>query len=191
MERFEVAKGYEDKEINIPKRSTAYSAGYDLEAAENIVIPPYYDLTNKMYSELAKEVLEDTGETKGINFLAKTLDEMSDFTKNAHLKLTLIPTGLKCKLDPNHYLKLVSRSSLPLKNWLICANSEGIIDSDYYGNPDNDGAIYFQVINLSPVPILIKKGDRICQAIVQEYITLDGDNADGERSGGFGSTGNE
>lgn len=38
---FEVAKGYEDKDIHIPVRKTKYSAGYDIEAAEDIVIPVY------------------------------------------------------------------------------------------------------------------------------------------------------
>ena len=31
---FEIAKGYEDKGINLPVRKTAHSAGYDVEAAE-------------------------------------------------------------------------------------------------------------------------------------------------------------
>ena len=30
---FEIAKGYEDKDIHIPVRKTANSAGYDVEAA--------------------------------------------------------------------------------------------------------------------------------------------------------------
>lgn len=38
---FEVAKGYEDKEINLPVRKTKYSAGYDVEAACDTVIPPF------------------------------------------------------------------------------------------------------------------------------------------------------
>lgn len=38
---FEIAKGWEDKGINIPVRKTKYSAGYDVEAAEDVVIPPY------------------------------------------------------------------------------------------------------------------------------------------------------
>lgn len=38
---FEIAKGWEDKNIHLPKRSTMYSAGYDIEAAEDIVIPMY------------------------------------------------------------------------------------------------------------------------------------------------------
>lgn len=38
---FEIAKGYEDKDIHIPVRKTANSAGYDVEAASDMVIPPY------------------------------------------------------------------------------------------------------------------------------------------------------
>lgn len=38
---FEVVKGYEQKEIHLPIRSTLYSAGYDIEAAENVKIPPF------------------------------------------------------------------------------------------------------------------------------------------------------
>ena len=39
---FEIAKGYEDKDIHIPVRKTAHSAGYDIEAAEDIIIPVYH-----------------------------------------------------------------------------------------------------------------------------------------------------
>lgn len=38
---FEVAKGFEDKGINLPVRKTKYSAGYDVEAAEDITIPAF------------------------------------------------------------------------------------------------------------------------------------------------------
>lgn len=38
---FEIAKGWEDKGINLPVRKTKYSAGYDVEAAEDVVIPSY------------------------------------------------------------------------------------------------------------------------------------------------------
>ena len=41
MRGFEIAKGWEDKDINIPKRKTMKSAAYDLEAAEEIVIPSF------------------------------------------------------------------------------------------------------------------------------------------------------
>ena len=38
---FEIAKGFEDKNINIPVRKTVRSAAYDLEAAEDIVLPSF------------------------------------------------------------------------------------------------------------------------------------------------------
>ena len=38
---FEVAKGFEDKQINMPQRKTKYSAGYDIEAAEDCIIPSF------------------------------------------------------------------------------------------------------------------------------------------------------
>lgn len=38
---FEVAKGFEDKGINLPVRSTMYAAGYDVEAAEDVTIPSF------------------------------------------------------------------------------------------------------------------------------------------------------
>ena len=39
---FEIAKGWEDKDIHIPERKTKHSAGYDVEAAEDMIIPMYY-----------------------------------------------------------------------------------------------------------------------------------------------------
>ncbi|MBR2679084.1 MAG: dUTP diphosphatase [Bacilli bacterium] len=38
---FEIAKGFEDKEINLPVRKTKYSAGYDIECAEDTVVPSF------------------------------------------------------------------------------------------------------------------------------------------------------
>lgn len=38
---FEVVKGYENADIHMPVRKTKLSAGYDVEAAEDVIIPPY------------------------------------------------------------------------------------------------------------------------------------------------------
>ncbi len=38
---FEIAKGYEEKGIHLPVRKTKYSAGYDVEAAEDVIIPAF------------------------------------------------------------------------------------------------------------------------------------------------------
>lgn len=145
---FEVAKGFENSNINLPVRKTKYSAGYDVEAAEDCVIKPY---------------------------------KFGD-------KPTLVKTGLKAYMAEDEYLMLCNRSSNPFKKGLVLANSVGIIDADYYGNPDNDGAFMYAFYNFFDKDIEIKKGDIIGQAIFQKYYTVDQDCAEGQRMGGFGST---
>lgn len=39
---FEIAKGWEDKGINLPVRATKYAAAYDVEAAEDMTIPVFH-----------------------------------------------------------------------------------------------------------------------------------------------------
>ena len=103
------------------------------------------------------------------------------------IKPTLIPTGLKAYCEEDEYFMLVNRSSGPKKG-LLMANSIGIVDSDYYGNIDNDGHFYFQFWNVSDHDLEIKKGDIIGQVIFQKFLITDDDNAEGIRIGGFGST---
>ena len=145
---FEIAKGFEDKSINLPIRKTKYSAGYDVEAAEDVVIPSF---------------------KKG-------------------MKPTLVKTGIKAYMEDDEMLLLYNRSSNPGKKGLILANSVGVIDKDYYGNPDNDGHIMFAFFNVKEEDIEIKKGDVVGQAIFQKFLVTDDDTAEGERVGGFGST---
>ncbi len=151
MERkrgFEVAKGFENSNINLPVRSTKNSAGYDVEAAEDCVIPAF----------------------------------------KPGQKPTLVKTGIKAYMESDEVLILANRSSNPGKKGLIMANSIGVVDSDYYGNPDNDGHIMYAFFNFKAEDIEIKKGERIGQAIFQKYLVTDNDIAQGERTGGFGST---
>ena len=42
--------------------------------------------------------------------------------------------------------------------------------------------------NFKNEDVKIEKGERIGQAIFQKYLIADNDSADGERTGGFGST---
>ena len=68
------------------------------------------------------------------------------FEKDA--KPTLVKTGLKAYMQDDEMLLLYNRSSNPGKKGLILANSVGVIDKDYYGNPDNDGHIMFAFYNI-------------------------------------------
>ncbi len=177
MNKFEVVSAYAGKGINIPTRATHAAAGYDFEVAEDIVVPSMEKL---WYKALSFSYEHHT----------KTLEEMAKFTKAEKVKPTLVPTGIKCQLASDHYLELSVRSSTPLKHWLILANGVGIIDGDYYNNADNEGHIYFQLINLSPFDIQLKKGDKIGQGIIKKFEVTDDDYKyeKKERAGGFGST---
>ena len=188
MAKFEKVSRFSDVEINLPQRKTAQSAGYDMEVAEDIVVPSYLSLCRILDDETADVIkVEKDGELYA-EIRALTLDEMAAVTKRTKAKPTLVSTGMKCKLDPGTYLELSVRSSCPLKYWLLLANSVGIIDADYYNNPDNEGEIFFQMINLSPYDIRLNKGDIIGQGIIKPYLTTEDDEATGDRLGGFGST---
>ena len=63
-----------------------------------------------------------------------------------------------------------------------------IIDSDYYQNPSNEGEIFLQLFNLLPTDILLRKGDKIGQGIIQTYNVTEDDVTGEDRKGGFGST---
>ena len=175
MAYFERISKYEPEEVSLPVRKTRLSAGYDIAAAEDCVIPSYNSLM---------ETLKTTSQPHTIT----NLEAVAALTKLLKAKPTLVPTGIKCHLEDDEYLELSVRSSTPLKYWIILANGVGIIDADYWNNSDNEGHIYFQLINLSPFDIKINKGEILGQGIIKKYIKTDDDQADAERTGGFGST---
>ena len=119
-----------------------------------------------------------------------SIDRLSKITKEHKTKPTLVSTGMKCKLDPDTYLELSVRSSSPLKYWLVLANGVGIIDADYYNNPDNEGHIMLALINKGTQALQLDKGERIAQGIFTKFLIADGDSKEtkAERGGGFGST---
>lgn len=174
---FEPVTKYLDAGLPLPVRKTEASAGYDFVVAQDTILYPYENL---MYA------LKRRYDLPG----AVTLDEMAAITKESKAKPTLVSTGMKCHMPKGTYLELSVRSSTPLKNWIILANGVGIIDADYYNNPDNEGEIFFQLINLSPFAIQLRKGDIIGQGIIKPYLTTNHDETTTVRTGGFGSTGN-
>lgn len=173
MVKFEKVSRLADQDFGLPVRKTANSAGYDFEVAEDIVVPCIWNLTNIPVNSSAPMALSD----------------VAYWTKFTGTKPTLVSSGVKCLMEPNQYLELMVRSSTPLKYWLILANAPGIIDADYANNPDNEGEIFFQLINLSPFDIQLRKGDVIVQGIIKSYEKIDDDSSTATRDGGFGSTG--
>lgn len=173
MAYFEKVSRFANADFGLPVRKTAHSAGYDFEVAEDIIIPCIWNLTNIPISSVAPKLLKD----------------VALWTKSSGIKPTLVSTGVKCIMEPDQYLELMARSSTPLKYWLIVANAPGIVDADYANNPDNEGEIFFQIINLSPFDIQLRKGDVIGQGIIKRYDKIEDDLANATRDGGFGSTG--
>jgi dUTP pyrophosphatase len=104
-------------------------------------------------------------------------------------EITFVSTGIKAYMQKDEVLQMYPRSSLSFKKKLIKANSVGIIDSDYYNNPDNEGEIKLILYNFSDEVVLIEKGERIAQGVFMKYLSVDNDQTNTKRLGGFGSTG--
>ena len=104
-------------------------------------------------------------------------------------KLTRVMTGVKCELMPNQVLILANRSSNPSKKGLILANGIGVIDADYYGNPDNDGEMGFEFYNILDEDVVIKKGEKLGQGIIMKFDKTEDDYVTNVRKSGWGSTG--
>lgn len=196
MIKFEKVARLANEEFNLPVRKTANSAGYDFEVAEETIVPPYNELMKFLSERVAQiamlneenHIKDEEGNVVSVRVNPMDLKEFGDIVKTYNVKPTLVPTGVKCYLNEDTYLELSVRSSTPLKYWLVLANSVGIIDADYADNPDNEGEIFFQVINFGPVPIILHKGDIIGQGIIKKFEITDDDTAKGERLGGLGST---
>jgi dUTP pyrophosphatase len=82
----------------------------------------------------------------------------------APLERVLIPTGIAIAMPPGFEAQIRPRSGLALKQGLTIANSPGTIDSDYRGE------IQLIAINLGKVPVVIRRGQRIAQMIIQRVI---------------------
>lgn len=112
------------------------------------------------------------------------------YTLNAG-ETVVFKTGVKACMNCNEVLYIYIRSSLGIKHKLALTNGTGIIDSDYYNNPDNEGEILIPITNNGNTPYEFTIGDRIAQGIFSTYLTVDGENTEElqERVGGVGSTG--
>ena len=157
---FEIISNYKNEDIHLPVRKTKNSCGYDFESAENIEIPSIWH--------------------QAFNAI-KNNDK-------ALIKPTLVPTGIKSYFNEDEVLILANRSSGPIKKGLVLSNSIGIIESDYYNNPSNEGHLMFSFYNFFPFTISIKKGEIIGQGMFQKFLKTDNDNTTAIRTGGFGST---
>ncbi len=105
----------------------------------------------------------------------------------APLQRALIPTGVAIALPPGFEAQIRSRSGLALTEGLTMANSPGTIDSDYRGE------IQLIAINLGQEPVVIRRGQRIAQMVVQRVVRAQWQEvkelpSSERQGGGFGHT---
>ena len=103
-------------------------------------------------------------------------------------EIVKIPTGIKISLEDGEFLGIFVRSSMGFKYNVRMCNQVGIIDGDYYNNPDNEGHIWIKLQNHGDIDYVVRKGDAFAQGIIMKYYICDDDNTQDVRVGGLGST---
>lgn len=103
-------------------------------------------------------------------------------------EIVTIWTNIKAICNENEFMLLCVRSGLGRKD--IClANDVGIIDADYYGNPETDGNIGVALKNRGNTDYVVHKNDRIAQIIFMPFLKVDNEEEiENTRNGGYGST---
>jgi len=79
----------------------------------------------------------------------------------ASLERILIPTGIALALPTGFEAQIRPRSGLALKYGITLVNAPGTIDTDYRGE------IQLIAINLGRESVVIRRGERIAQMVVQ------------------------
>ena len=100
----------------------------------------------------------------------------------------LVPTGIAVALPHGYEAQVRPRSGLALKTGLTLLNSPGTVDADYRGE------IKVLVVNLGEAPIVLARGDRIAQLVVQPVPRVEWEEVEdlpvsARGAGGFGHTG--
>lgn len=101
----------------------------------------------------------------------------------------LVPTGLIMDIPRGYSVRIHARSGMSLKQGLVLANAEGVIDSDYVDE------VMCIMTNISDNPITIQGGERIAQAELIRDVDYDivmsavRPGLKTNRIGGMGSTG--
>lgn len=99
-----------------------------------------------------------------------------------------VPTGLKVEIPTGFEIQLRPRSGLAARHGLTLANSPATIDSDYRGE------VMVLMHNLGREPVIIERGTRIAQMVLQRVPRLEWEEAGSlaetaRGEGGLGSTG--
>jgi len=153
--------------ISLPKKQTSQSACFDLSFQGH-----------------------GKNEYKGYTNMNKPFSRvMNNQITIAPRERVMVPTGIIMDIPEGYSVRLHARSGLSLKQGLVLANAEGVVDSDYVEE------VMVLMTNLSENTISIQSGDRVAQAELvkdAEYTIEESAVRPGvktNRVGGMGSTG--
>ena len=168
MEKLKIYKLYPD--VMIPKHQTIQSACFDL-SFHGVVGNP----------------------VKGFTSMNKPFERNINFTDGSITispgDRVMVPTGLILDIPEGYSVRVHARSGLSLKQGLVLANAEGVIDSDYINE------LMVLIHNISQNHTTIKNGDRIAQAELVRSVDYSIEETPirpllkTDRVGGMGSTG--
>ena len=134
----------------------------------------------KLYEEYSLPVRK-TKCSAGYDFIA-----IEDFEIRPG-EIKKIATGYKAKFGCDEMLMLLVRSSMGFKYNVRMCNQVGIIESDYYNNPDNEGHLFVALQNEGNEIFRVKSGDAYAQGIFTKFLTC-GEEVTSIRTVGIGST---
>jgi len=158
-------------DVEVPTRSTAESAGYDVRAY--LRRGPV-----RVYRGAAGRVVEEPAEAGEGTDLRLRLEPGDR---------ALVPTGFRARLPAGYEAQIRMRSSLAWKRGLIVPNAPGTVDADY---PDE---WFVLVLNAATEPVTIEHGERIAQIVLNRYEVVSWESGEvgvsTDRVGGLGSTG--
>jgi len=100
----------------------------------------------------------------------------------------LVPTGLAVAIPEGHAGFVLPRSGLAMQKGVTVLNAPGLIDSGYRGE------LKVLLINHGAEPVIIARGERIAQLVIQRVasatlVEVDRLPDSARGGGGFGSTG--
>lgn len=87
-----------------------------------------------------------------------------------------LPTGCKAHFENDEVLFLIVRSSTGFKYNIRLVNQVGVVDADYYNNPDNEGHIFVKIQNEGDKAVSFKAGEAVAQGIFMKYLATESDN---------------
>jgi dUTP pyrophosphatase len=161
-------------DVQIPKHATVQAACFDVRA---YLGQPLYEVAGFCANnkECKSRIFDTT--------------EGSRYIKIDPGQRLLIPTGIIFDIPKGYSVRIHARSGLALKQGMVMANSQGIIDSDYVEESK------IMLLNISSDLGYIYHGDRVAQAELvrcEQYNimeTTERPTQKTDRNGGFGSTG--